>query len=133
MMIDIDFFKDYNDTYGHNEGDKCLQTIAETLEKSIMRTNDFIARYGGEEFVVVLPNTVKEGACMLAAKFLDAVRNCDIPHTESTVSECVTISIGVTTGIVRHMQTGDDYVVMADELLYLSKREGRNRYSFKEI
>ena len=133
MMIDIDFFKNYNDTYGHSEGDKCLQMIAETLNKSIMRTNDFIARYGGEEFVVVLPNTDKDGACMLAAKFLDAVWKCQVPHKASAAAEFVTISIGVTTGIVHHMQTGDDYVVSADELLYTSKREGRNRYTFKEI
>ena len=70
---------------------------------------------------------------MLANKFLENVRKCKIPHRESPVSDCVTISIGVTTGTVHHMQTGEDYVMLADEMLYISKRKGRNRYTFKSI
>lgn len=133
MMIDIDFFKIFNDTYGHSEGDRCLQMIAGTLSRGILRTNDFIARYGGEEFIVVLPNTEQEGACMLANKFLDNVRALKIPHKESSVADCVTISIGVATGTVHHMQTGEDYIKLADEMLYISKRKGRNRFTFKGI
>ena len=133
MMIDIDDFKNYNDTYGHGQGDKCLMTIADTLSKSIMRSNDFIARYGGDEFIVVLPNTVEEGAKMLANKFLENVRTCKIPHKASTVADCVTISIGVTMGMVHYTQNEHDYIKQADEMLYIAKQKGRNRFIFKSF
>jgi len=133
MMIDIDFFKLYNDTYGHIQGDKCLKAVAQTLSKSIKRTDDFVARYGGEEFVVILPNTDERGARFIADKLLENVQNCNIPHEHSNAADRVTISIGVTTGKVAHTHTADDFVKKADELLYKSKREGRNRYSFEQF
>jgi diguanylate cyclase (GGDEF)-like protein len=133
MMIDIDFFKKYNDTYGHIEGDHCLRAIAETLSKSMPRTDDFVARYGGEEFVVVLPNTDENGARVVADKILGNIRNLGIPHEKNTAADCVTVSIGVTTGAVSHTQTGDDYVKKADEILYASKQNGRNRYTFEKM
>jgi diguanylate cyclase (GGDEF)-like protein len=130
MMIDIDHFKLYNDTYGHVEGDKCLKKITEAIVACITRAGDFIARYGGEEFVVVLPNTDEKGACMLADKLIVKVKELSIPHRDSTAADCVTISIGVTSGLADHSLSGDDYVKQADKLLYMSKQNGRNRYTF---
>ena len=133
MMIDIDFFKNYNDTYGHSEGDKCLKIIAETLKETITRADDFVARYGGEEFVVVLPNTREKGARMIAARLLGNIRNCNIPHKKSAAAEFVTISIGVTTGKVGHMHTEEEFIQHADKMLYQSKQDGRNRYTFGKL
>jgi len=133
MMIDIDFFKNYNDTYGHNNGDTCLKIVAETLSQSVTRADDFVARYGGEEFVVVLPNTDKEGACMIAKKLLENVQARKILHEKSAAADCVTVSIGVTSSNVTHSQGVDDYVRRADEMLYKSKQSGRNKSSFGEL
>lgn len=130
LMADIDYFKSYNDTYGHSEGDECLKLIANALNGSILREEDFVARYGGEEFVVVLPNTGEKSACIMANKLLASVRTCNIPHEKSKVAGCVTISIGVTTGEVKHSQSGADYIKLADKALYISKKNGRNRYTF---
>jgi diguanylate cyclase (GGDEF)-like protein len=100
MMIDIDHFKPYNDTYGHSAGDECLRMIADILSKNIPRADDFAARYGGEEFVVVLPYTDENGARFIAKKILNLVQDCKIPHKGSTASDYITISIGVTSGKV---------------------------------
>jgi len=133
LMIDIDFFKRYNDTYGHVEGDKCLQIVAQTLSESITRTDDFVVRYGGEEFVLVLPNTDEQGARLIAEKLLENIRNCDIPHEQNDAANCLTISIGATTGKVTHTHSADDFVKKADEMLYKSKQNGRNRYYFEKL
>jgi diguanylate cyclase (GGDEF)-like protein/PAS domain S-box-containing protein len=133
MMVDIDFFKNFNDTYGHSEGDNCLKMVAETLSKTITRSGDFVARYGGEEFAIVLPNTDEKGACNIAEKMLKNIRHCKIPHMQSSAAEHVTISIGVTTGTVSHTQSEDDYIKQADKLLYQSKHEGRNRFTFERF
>ena len=130
MMVDIDFFKRYNDTYGHNEGDKCLKIVAETLAKTIPRADDFVARYGGEEFAVVLPNTGDSGACVVAERLLDCIRNCNIRHEKSEAAPYVTISIGVTASKVNHKQDPECYIKRADEMLYVSKHSGRNMYTF---
>ncbi len=133
MMVDIDFFKKYNDTYGHMAGDECLKTVAETIKGCTHRDDDFVARYGGEEFVVVLPNTDENGARMLAGKILKEVHDRHILHEKSSISDFVTVSIGVVTGQVRYARTHtrDDYLKPADEMLYESKSNGRNRYTFK--
>ncbi|MCL1829035.1 MAG: diguanylate cyclase [Oscillospiraceae bacterium] len=133
LMIDIDFFKQYNDTYGHSAGDNCLRKIAEALSKSITRADDFIARYGGEEFVVVLPNTDENGTRMIANKLLENVMELNLPHKKSTAASCVTVSVGATLGTVNHMQSSDDYVKKADDMLYKSKQTGRNRYNFESL
>nr|AGS52596.1 diguanylate cyclase [uncultured bacterium contig00042] len=130
LMIDIDHFKLYNDTYGHNEGDNCLKTIAEILTKSITRETDFTARYGGEEFTVVLPHTDEDGARIIAEKLLENIRNAKIPHSSSKVAPYVTVSIGATTGKTNYFQSGSDYLKKADEMLYASKQGGRDRYNF---
>ena len=130
LMIDIDYFKQFNDMYGHNEGDMCLKMVAQALQGSVERESDFVARYGGEEFSVILPNTDEEGAKLIAEKIMKSVNSLKIKHENSKVSEYVTISIGITTGKVTHSQTGDDYLKRADEALYMSKQSGRNRYTF---
>jgi len=133
LMIDIDFFKRYNDTYGHVEGDKCLKIVAQTLSQSITRVDDFVARYGGEEFVLVLPNTDGHGARLIAEKLLENIRNCNIPHEQNDAANCLTISIGATTGKAAHTYSTDDFVRKADEMLYKSKQNGRNRYFFEQL
>jgi diguanylate cyclase (GGDEF)-like protein len=133
MMIDVDFFKNYNDTYGHSKGDSCLKTVAKVLTQSLTRTGDFVARYGGDEFAVVMPNTGESGARSIADELLENVKNCNILHESSEIAPRVTISIGITTGKVDHTQTGDDYIRRADKMLYKSKQEGRNRYNFIEL
>jgi diguanylate cyclase (GGDEF)-like protein len=130
MMIDIDYFKKYNDTYGHSAGDECLKAVADIFVYSMARTDDFVARYGGEEFAVVLPNTDEHGARAMAEKLLANIREQGIPHERSDAAPHVTISIGITTGRVEHTLAPEDFVKRADELLYKSKQNGRNRYSF---
>jgi len=130
LMIDIDFFKRYNDTYGHDAGDKCLKKIIDAIGQVITRDEDFIARYGGEEFVAVLPNTDRNGAQVIAEKMLEKVRECAIPHETSGIAEYVTISIGGTTGNVQYLQLGSDYIKRADKALYESKSNGRNIYTY---
>ena len=133
LMIDIDFFKRYNDTYGHVEGDKCLKIVARTISQSITRADDFVARYGGEEFVLVLPNTDEHGARLIAEKLLENIRNCNIPHEQNDAANCLTISIGATTGKAAHTHSTDDFVRKADEMLYKSKHNGRNTYFFEQL
>ena len=133
LLVDIDFFKNYNDTYGHNTGDSCLKTVATALAECITRDEDFVARYGGEEFVVVLPNTDENGAGLIAEKMLRKIYACNIPHENSDTAGFVTISIGGTTGIVKHSHLESDFIKRADEALYKSKQDGRNRYTFKSL
>jgi len=130
LMIDVDYFKKYNDTYGHDAGDDCLRAVAAALSQCVIRDRDFVARYGGEEFAVVLPNTDKNGAQVVAEKMLEKMRERNMPHEASDIAGYVTISIGGTTGIVNHLQHGSDYIKAADKALYESKKNGRNRYTF---
>ncbi|MCL2164022.1 MAG: diguanylate cyclase [Oscillospiraceae bacterium] len=130
LMIDVDYFKKYNDTYGHEQGDVCLRKIAQSLASGVKRTNDFVARYGGEEFVVVLPFANETGACLTASRLLENVRALKIPHAKNDASEYVTISIGITTAPVDYSLTWEEYLKRADEAVYMSKQNGRNRYTF---
>lgn len=132
MMLDVDFFKRYNDTYGHSEGDECLRRIAKTISYSLTQEDDFVARYGGEEFVVVLPNMDETMARMIANRILENVRAQDILHEKNEIAPCVTISIGVTSSRVECNQRGEDYIRRADEALYISKNQGRNRYTYMD-
>jgi len=130
LMVDIDCFKNYNDTYGHDAGDICLKTVANTLAQCVSRGDDFVARYGGEEFVVVLPNTDEKGAGVIAGKILRKIYECKIPHKSSDVTEFITVSVGGTTCAVKYSHTERDFIKRSDEALYKSKQEGRNRYTF---
>jgi|GEM_PF-2549130 len=133
LLIDVDFFKQYNDTYGHDAGDDCLRSVARALAQSLSRADDFVARYGGEEFVIVLPNTDESGARLIADKLLENMRKCNMPHEKNAAGSCVTISIGATTGKVEHTQSGRDYIRQAGKALYISKRTGRNKYTFASL
>jgi len=133
LMLDIDFFKRYNDTYGHDAGDKCLQAVAHALSYSVSRVNDIVVRYGGEEFAIILPNTDSEGAQTFAEKLLKNVRDLKIPHEKNEAAECVTVSIGVTTGKVEYKQDLEMYLKRADKALYTSKESGRNKYTYLDF
>jgi len=133
LMIDIDHFKRYNDIYGHDAGDNCLRTVAAALSQCVIRDEDFVARYGGEEFTAVLPNTDENGARFVAERMLEKVRECNIPHETSDIAGIITVSIGGTTGVINHLQNGSDYIKSADKALYESKRNGRNRYTFRKL
>ncbi|MBH8564171.1 diguanylate cyclase [Nostoc sp. CENA67] len=127
ILCDIDFFKRYNDTYGHLAGDDCLRQVATALKSVVQRPADLIARYGGEEFVVILPNTKHQGAIHVARTILQAVRNLAIPHAESSVSKHVTISVGVVSIIPNLDLSPQDLMAAADKALYAAKQQGRDR------
>jgi diguanylate cyclase (GGDEF)-like protein len=133
LMIDIDYFKKYNDTYGHDAGDDCLKAVAAAISQCVIRDGDFVARYGGEEFAVILSNTDKAGAQVVGRKMLEKVRELNIPHKTSDIAGYVTISIGGTTGAVNYSQNPQDYIKVADKALYESKKNGRNRCTFYDF
>jgi diguanylate cyclase (GGDEF)-like protein len=126
LMIDIDHFKAYNDTYGHLSGDEALKQVATTLRQQCRRAQDVVARYGGEEFVVLLPSTPVDGARILAEKLRLAVAECAIPH-QGNEAGIVTISVGVSEIMPGSDNAPADLIRMADDLLYDAKRAGRNR------
>lgn len=128
LLMDVDFFKRYNDTYGHEAGDKCLQLIARAISEAMMRPADLAARYGGEEFVVLVPDTDMRGAIMVAERILQAVDECQIAHASSTVAAHVTVSIGITTLTPTMAQSAQDAIRQADTALYQAKNNGRHQY-----
>lgn len=131
ILVDIDFFKSYNDTYGHQAGDVALKKVAQALHNSLNRSHDLAARYGGEEFICVLPDTSLEGAQIKAERLRADVENLNIPHENSKTSNVVTISLGIASIVPRDDMNPSDLLKMADEALYISKKDGRNRVSFK--
>lgn len=128
IMIDVDFFKLYNDNYGHWEGDVCLKKVAQTLKRNLKRPSDLISRYGGEEFVVLLKDIDKEGAKRVAQSLVDAVVNIKLAHEYSSASKFVTISAGVSINEGSKDISKEDLLKMADENLYEAKESGRNRF-----
>ena len=131
VMIDIDYFKSYNDAYGHLGGDDCLRKVAQTLQARLKRKNDFIGRYGGEEFLVVLPSVDHYDAMQLAEAFRLDIQALSIPHTRSENAQVVTISLGICT--LTHFNDSDhsDLLVhCADQALYQAKDSGRNQACF---
>ena len=127
ILMDVDFFKMYNDTYGHQAGDECLRKIAQAIENSVKRETDLVARYGGEEFVAVLVETDAKGAETVAEKVSVELEKLKMVHEESSVSEHVTISMGLATTIPK-VDTDDSWLInKADNALYQSKKNGRNR------
>jgi len=127
IMIDIDFFKNYNDSYGHLKGDECLRKIAGITKQTIKRAGDFVARYGGEEFVVVLPDTDIQDASHVAEMIRANVEAMAIEHNNSSISKIVTVSLGVASIIPKHNAKSDTLLNEADKALYRAKQEGRNR------
>jgi diguanylate cyclase (GGDEF)-like protein/PAS domain S-box-containing protein len=127
LMCDIDFFKQYNDTYGHVTGDDCLVSVAECLTDSFKRASDFPARYGGEEFSVILPHTDDEDAFSLCETFMQNLKMMAIPHSSSDISDYLTMSIGLVTFEPNLEIDANAIIKAADEALYKAKRNGRNR------
>lgn len=127
ILLDIDYFKRYNDTYGHHDGDACLQYVAEAMRRAAKRPGDMIARYGGEEFVIVLPVTDGRGALYVGERMRSEVEQLRIPHRGSAVSSFVTASLGVATMIPVRDVSPRELIIRADKALYRAKQEGRNR------
>lgn len=126
LMIDIDFFKAYNDEYGHQRGDACLVKVANVLQSALNRAGDFIARYGGEEFVVILPNAGEAEAVAQARRMCDLVRSLAIPHGASRAAEVVTVSVGWASMVPAAGTLPAAIIASADGALYQAKNAGRN-------
>ena len=133
LMIDIDFFKPYNDNYGHGQGDETLRKVAKALEKTIKRASDFVARYGGEEFVILLKDIKKDGVEAVANNLLNAVRELKITHEFSKIENYVTVSIGVSYYNSSSDITKLELLLKADETLYNVKNSGRNNFAILEV
>lgn len=127
VMIDIDYFKLYNDGYGHQQGDDCLKQVSWELNKCIKRDSDLLARYGGEEFVAILPSTPLEGAKHFAEEMRKHIAKLAIPHEYSTSGEFVTLSLGVATYIPTENNNPEQLIEAADKALYQAKENGRNQ------
>jgi diguanylate cyclase (GGDEF)-like protein len=126
LLLDVDWFKSYNDTYGHPSGDGCLKQIAEAAQDVVSRTSDLVARIGGEEFAVILPNTPAAGAIEVAEQICSAVRHRKLLHNSNPLG-CVTISIGCSTIVPSLGQSASILMYGADKALYAAKLGGRNR------
>ena len=134
MMCDIDYFKQYNDTYGHLSGDKCLKKVAACLKKSFKRASDLPARYGGEEFAVILPHSDSKEAYVMCEQFAGNIRELKIAHDASSISDIMTLSIGLATvNMPDNNMDIKSLVNVADEQLYLAKSNGRNRIETTEL
>ncbi len=126
IMLDIDNFKKFNDTYGHLAGDKCIQAISSILKTNIERVSDVAARYGGEEFIIILPGTDENGAKALAERIRRAIEDLAIPHLGSDTEKSVTVSIGIVTIYPANLLSQDEALKLVDEALYCAKEKGRN-------
>ena len=127
ILFDLDYFKRYNDGYGHQMGDDCLIKVAQATQQTVCRPADLVARYGGEEFVVILPNTDLDGAIAVADQIHSAIMSSNIPHQNSDISDIVTISLGVTSLIPNLNQVPSILIKQADVALYSAKQQGRDR------
>lgn len=127
FMIDVDYFKEYNDYYGHMAGDKTLSNVANTIKNMLARSSDVVARYGGEEFILMLPNTNADHAIQFAEKLRQAIWHLAIPHVSSKIAAQLSVSIGVST--FEHANCGNErsLILAADTALYEAKRNGRNQ------
>ncbi|MEM9265775.1 MAG: diguanylate cyclase [Cyanobacteria bacterium P01_F01_bin.13] len=131
ILFDVDYFKRYNDYYGHLAGDRCLREIAQVVKKSLQGESDFVARYGGEEFAVVLPNTNEHGAVAIAQTIQQAIHTLAIPHAQSEISDLVSVSLGIASIVPLPESSWKALVDQADQALYEAKRQGRDRYILK--
>ncbi|PKH06841.1 diguanylate cyclase [Moritella sp. Urea-trap-13] len=128
IIADIDFFKKYNDHYGHIQGDECLKAVASILDNSLRRPFELVARYGGEEFCMLLPNTDTAGAKLVAEKLVNAVRSLELSHEGIDEHAIVTMSFGVISQIPDRSMTVKSLMLQADEKLYQAKENGRDRW-----
>ena len=133
ILIDIDYFKNFNDCYGHLAGDGCLRAVAQTIKQSVQRAQDMVCRYGGEEFAVILPDTDLNGAHTLAEKIQQAVLNLNISHEHSSAANQVTISSGVACLLPTSGGTPHSLIQQADQNLYQAKESGRNQVGLTPV
>lgn len=127
ILLDIDFFKLYNDTYGHLAGDQCLRQVASLLQTTVRRPSDLVARYGGEEFVIVLPQTPMAGAIEVATILRQKIHALQLPHKGSPISPWVTLSLGIASTIPTSKTSWTELLNWADQALYQAKQAGRDR------
>jgi diguanylate cyclase (GGDEF)-like protein len=128
ILCDVDFFKRYNDTYGHQAGDVCLKKVAQAMTQGVKKTTDLVARYGGEEFAVVLPDTNLQQAIEIGESIRSQLQTLAIPHTTSDVSDQITLSLGIASVVPSHDITPALLIKATDEALYQAKQQGRDRY-----
>ncbi|PTQ87549.1 GGDEF domain-containing protein [Agitococcus lubricus] len=128
LLLDVDFFKRFNDYYGHSAGDDCLKMIAQTLSHSTLRASDMVARYGGEEFILLLPNTKASGGVSVAERIIQAVDALKMVHSQSDIAPHVTVSIGITNIMPSSHLSVTDMIQQADLALYAAKERGRHQY-----
>jgi diguanylate cyclase (GGDEF)-like protein len=127
IMLDIDYFKQYNDHYGHIQGDDCLKRVAQTLSHAATRARDFFARFGGEEFMLILPETNQAAAIKVAERCRNLIFKEQIPHAKSEVGQLLTISLGIGAIIPSQQDTPMAFMEEVDRRLYQAKQQGRNR------
>jgi diguanylate cyclase (GGDEF)-like protein len=132
IMIDIDFFKNYNDNYGHQQGDIVLIEVTKAITSVLRNRTDFLCRYGGEEFLVILPNTKAHGAGVVAGRIKTTVNNLAIKHEFNKVSDIVTISQGIYSAVPLNTDSGKTFIEYADKAMYKAKNSGRDKYVFME-
>jgi diguanylate cyclase (GGDEF)-like protein len=133
ILCDIDYFKLYNDRFGHQEGDICLTKVAQTISKTVQRPADLVARYGGEEFAIILPQTPAKSALQVAEKIRLQVKSLVISHPDSLVSDYVTLSLGVSCVIPNSQYQKQQLLLEADRALYQAKKTGRDRSMLKSL
>lgn len=127
ILCDIDYFKRYNDCYGHQAGDVCLQQVAQALQQGMCRAGDFVARYGGEEFVIILPDTSLEAALDITTRLQSQVNRLVLEHSQSSISSHVTLSLGIASGMPSPALNREAVLKCADQALYEAKERGRDR------
>lgn len=130
IMIDIDYFKKYNYYYRHSAGDIALCNVTRAISKSLPRDTDFVARFGDEEFVIVLSNTDTNGNLIVTKRIHEYIKELNIPHNDSSVSNKLTINVGISM-LCEKMDTEFDFFNCTDEVLYIAKKNGRNKTEFK--
>lgn len=127
ILCDVDYFKSYNDHYGHQAGDACLKRLAAAMRNTLKRPADLVARYGGEEFAIILPSTAMQGAIAVAQAIQKAIKLLRLPHIQSQISDFITVSFGVSSIIPTHNLRAETLITTADEALYEAKKQGRDR------
>ena len=127
ILGDIDYFKDFNDCFGHQDGDTCLYAVAQAIQAVLNRPDDLVARYGGEEFAIILPNTHPQGALQVAELIRRTISTLEITHKSSNLTSHITMSLGVSSLIPKPSTSFDSLISQADQSLYIAKRNGRDQ------
>lgn len=131
ILCDVDYFKNYNDKYGHPAGDDCLRRVAEAIRRQVKRPGDLAARYGGEEFVIILSNTQAEAAVNVAEGIRQKIKSLNIAHSQSKIADCITVSSGVASMVPQPNYSPSDLIAAADQALYEAKQQGRDCVIYK--